>query len=524
MPSPVPAAALPLSARRFCVCLFVVLFARPLAANGEAASPTPTAPMTHQIDAHFARLWGELQIRPEPLCDDAEFLRRLSLDVIGRIPTSAEVREFLAAPAASRRAVWIERLVASPAHSLHRANVWRRILLPQASAAEYAALALPFEAWLQKEFSQGTPYDRLITQLLTATHSDRETSSAAMSFLAVGERKPENLAASSSRLLLGVNLDCAQCHDHPFARWSNRQFWEFAAFFVALTGETEAAVDAPAALTIRIPQTDQIVAARWLSEEPVVLPSTLQRDTGRNVLAAWITSPSNPYFARNAVNRTWAALLGRGLVEPLDDLSASSRSEHAPLLDELARAFAESGFDLSRLTQAIVASQVYQLSSAATVTRDLGSGDTHFARMAVRGLSGEQLYASLRTTAGFPFEPADPVDRGGARERQRIVASFATDQPANAQRSILQTLELMNGPLGREWTNSPTVTAIASSPFLNRDTQLKAVCVAALGRPPGDEELAELRTLVPDRGSLSPEHLGGVFWVLVNSTEFSTNH
>ena len=483
MPSLAPAAALPLPAR-FWVCLLVVLLGRPLAARGEGPpGPIGTAPepMTVQIDSHFERLWGDLKIRPEPLSDDAEFLRRLSLDLIGRIPTSAEVREFLAAPAATRRGVLIERLVASPAHSLHRANIWRRILLPQASAAEYAALALPFEAWLQKEFAQGTPYDRLITQLLTATHSDRETSSAAMSFLAVGERKPENLAASSSRLLLGVNLDCAQCHDHPFARWSNRQFWEFAAFFVAPESATETATQIPTALTIRIPQTDQVVAARWLSDEPVVLPSTLQRDTGRHVLAAWITSRDNPYFARNAVNRTWASLLGRGLVEPLDDLSAASRSEHAPLLDDLARSFAETGFDLSRLTRAIVTSQVYQLSSAAIVTRDLGSGDTHFARMAVRGLSGEQLYASLRTAAGFPFERADPVDRGGARERQRVVAAFATDQPANAQRSILQTLELMNGPLGREWTSSPTVTAIASSPFLNRDGQLKGVCLATLG-------------------------------------------
>ena len=238
-----------------------------------------------------------------------------------------------------------------------------------------------------------------------------------------------------------------------------------------------------------------------------------------------MTAKGNPYFARNAVNRVWANLFGTGLVEPLDDLSGENPASHPELLDELAKAFADSGFDLKYLTTAIVLTKAYQLSSG-------GSGSTSprlFARSAVRGMTGEQLYASLRVAAGLPVERDDLESANALQERKQFADQFRIERAGNAQRSILQSLSLMNGKMTAELTTAaktPTLQVVTDAPFLTAKGKIEALYLAAFGRKPTDDELVLLVKYVENGGADGDKAkaFADVFWALLNSIEFNTNH
>jgi hypothetical protein len=484
-----------------------------------AAPPDPAA-LADRLDRHLETCWAAEKIKPSDLASDAVFARRLYLDLVGRIPTVAEVRAFLEDKSANKRGALITRLVDSPAHARHAARFWRREWVPQIDTPALASLAEEFEGWLASKFREGTPYDRLARELLTAT-SPRTGRKAPTTFLIASEYKPENLAANTTRAFLGINLDCAQCHDHPFARWTRDQFWETAAFFARPEKGS-----VPAKFVVTIPNTKRTAAARLLNDREPKWPEAVRDDTGRTVLAEWVTAKDNPYFARNAVNRLWADLFGTGLVEPLDDLSGQNPPAHPELLDELAKAFADSGFDLKYLTTAIAMTKAYQRSAVAPTG---GSDDPRlFARAAVRGMTGDQLYESLRVAAGLPpdREDLDPVSV--ARERKEFVDKFRVERTGAAQRSILQALSLMNGKFTAtltDLTQAPTLRA-AEAPFLDTKGKVEVLYLAALGRKPSADELARFAKYVEKGGADGDARkaLADVFWALLNSSEFNTNH
>ncbi|MBY0460125.1 MAG: DUF1549 and DUF1553 domain-containing protein, partial [Gemmataceae bacterium] len=328
-----------------------------------------------------------------------------------------------------------------------------------------------------------------------------------------------------TRAFLGVNLDCAQCHDHPFARWTRDQFWQTAAFFAPPTTD-KGGKAVPASLTV--PNTKKTLTPELLDGGTVNWPDVLATNTGRALLAEWMTAKSNPFFARNAVNRLWAEVFGTALVEPLDDLSGegSNAGPGAELLGELAEAFAVSGFDVRYVTRALVLTTAYQ--RAAVTADDTATDPKLFARMPVRGLTGEQLYDSLRTAAGLPVERSD-TGRGQASEaRRRFTAQFLVARTVSAERSTTQALTLMNGRLTNDLTSperNPTVAGVVNAPFLDIPGQVQTLFLATLGRKPTAKELKAMTSHVEgasesDRGRA----LGDVFWALVNSTEFNTNH
>ncbi|MGE3807662.1 MAG: DUF1553 domain-containing protein [Gemmataceae bacterium] len=468
-------------------------------------------PLTARIDELLGAAWRAEKITPAVHSDDAVFARRVYLDLVGRVPTIPEIRSFLDDQSKNKRANLVKSLLASPGHARHWATFWRREWIPQADQPR-SPLPDEFEPWLAQRIRNGDRYDRIVRDVLAAgTGSD-----APRTFLAASTFKPENLAANTTRAFLGINLDCAQCHDHPFAVWTRDQFWQTAAFFVPPND---------AKFELAIPETNKIVEARLLSGRQPEWPVAPSKDTGRTILAAWITSQDNPYFARNAVNRVWAKLFGAGLVEPLDDLSNQNPGRHPRLLDELARGFSDGGFDVKELTTAIVLSRAYQQSSQGR------SGEAQlFARAAVRGLSGEQLYDSLRVAAGLPVERDDLEPRQAHSDRRRFVEKFHVERPGAAQRSILQALSLMNGKQTAEWTDvrrAPTLRAVAELPFLDTEGQVEALFLAALARKPTTEEVAVLVPYVNKGGAdrLGPKHaLADIFWALLNSSEFNTNH
>ena len=261
--------------------------------------------------------------------------------------------------------------------------------------------------------------------------------------------KAENLAASTTRLLLGVKLECAQCHDHPHDHWKRKQFWEYAAFFSGLRAEMQGDFlttvrENPESRSLKVPGTECVVFARFLDGSE---PRWNAETRARTVLAQWLTDAKNPYFARAAVNRLWAQFFGIGLIEPVDEVSDANPPSHPELLDELARQFVAHKFDIKFIIRAITNSQTYQRSSART---DPSRNDPRlFACMAVKGLSPEQFFDSLAEATGF-WEESRLATRPGGQllnsPRAQFLARFSSqDKPTERQTSILQA------PCAHEW-------------------------------------------------------------------------
>jgi hypothetical protein len=487
-----------------------------------SAGPPDPAQLAAKIDTHLAKGWKAAGVTPAPVIDDAGFIRRAYLDMVGRIPTAAEVRAFLADQSPDKRSTLVRQLIGTGAYSRHMAGFWRRTWVPQSETGEYSRLAEEMENWLSARLRAKATYDQLVTELLLPVDSNDQRASWRF-FYAAANYLPENLAASTTRSFLGVNLDCAQCHDHPFASWTREQFWQTAAFF-AKPSETP---DAPP-LEIIVAETETKVTPLFLSNEAPTWPEQFTKVTGPEKLAAWITARENPYFTKNAVNRLWAEFFGAGMIEPLDDLSGQVPASHPELLGELAQAFADSNYNLEYLTTALALTKLYQLES--TIAGNPAADNPQlFARMPVRGLSGVQLYDSLRIAAGYPPEQADVDATAAARDRRTFAGRFRTERPTDAERSVTQALTLINGKFATELTDpnqAPTLIAVANAPFLNVPQKVETLFFAALGRPPSEDERALLVKHVESGGShgATDKALGDIFWALLNSSEFNTNH
>jgi hypothetical protein len=483
-----------------------------------ADTPADAAGATAKINELIAQRWAAAKAQPAAPASDAEFLRRVYLDLLGRIPTVFEVRAFLDNTTPNKRQRCVEQLLARPAFSTHFARVWRAWLLPDSNILA-EGLAPGFEAWLRMRLRANVGYDRLVGELLTAGApvrqsrqqlvTDQSGQANPLAFYQLNENKPENLAGSTARLFLGLKLECAQCHDHPLGRWSREQFWQLAAFFNGPKWD------------MQIPGTDRTVPARFPDASA---PDRLALRDPRTTLADWMTAPKNPFFARAVVNRLWAYFFGIGLVEPVDDLSDQNPASHPALLDELARQFVAHQCDLQFLIRAITASRAYQLTSANSHPSQEEA--RLFARKAVKGLSPEQLYDSLAQALG----QSDSSGRATAN-RADFLARFrhTGDNPTAVQTSILQALSLMNGPLVADATRldrSATLAAVADAPFLDTAERIEALYLATLSRPADAEERTSLVAYVAKGG---PTHnpsraLADVFWALLNSSEFILNH
>ncbi len=521
-----------------------------------ARSQDDAAALAAKIDQHLARRWAATQAEPAPRCDDAEFLRRVTLDLAGRIPTVEETRSFLSDKRTDKRARIVENLLASPRYPIHFTNVWRALLLPEANNNFQVRLQQgTFETWLKQQLAQNAGYDRMVRDLLTAPLGGNGNGLLALTtlgqpgplpFYLAKEFKAENLAAATARVFLGVNVECAQCHNHPFADWKREQFWGFAAFFAGVKSQRLQDFVLPngedaGKHELTMSGTDKVISARFLDG---TAPTWKAEDSSRATLAAWVTARENPYFARNGVNRLWFTFFGTGLVEPLDEMvGTNSVTSHPELLDLLAKEFAEHEFDLKFLIRAFTATQAYQLTSA----RSHKSQDdpSLFARMPLRGLTGEQLFDSLATATGYRDSGGGDdlltgILGGNRSARSEFLTRFAlTERPTESQTSILRALALMNGKVVGDATSlsrSETLAAVVDAPFLTAAERVETLYLAALSRRPEPKELDRAVLFVKEavrnargkdaaaRRAATGEALSDVFWVLLNSPEFLLNH
>ncbi|MCB9953414.1 MAG: DUF1553 domain-containing protein [Planctomycetaceae bacterium] len=491
-----------------------------------------------EIDRLIEEKWKTEGVTPAPIADDAEFFRRLHLDLCGRIPRAAEVRDFLADESPNKRSEAIEDLLRRPTFVIHHTNLWRAAMIPEADADQGIRFQLPgFEAWLRSRIAENKNFAEITEEILTLPvnpenqqqfiQPDRPTPVA---FYLAKEFKVERLTAATSRLFLGVRIDCAQCHDHPFDHWKQPEFWSLAAFYdeVPRVGP-DAQPGAPGdGRSIQIPETDKTVSARFLDGQE---PDWKGGDSSRAKLAKWITSTENPYFAKAAVNRIWSYHFGLGLVEPMDDFSDLNPPSHPELLQLLADEFVSHNYDFKFMTRAITNSKTYQRTSRQT---DDSQGDsTLFARSAVRGMTPEQIFDSLAQATGYrqPFDPEQPVNFNNDTARQDFLGTFTndSDSPIDRATSILQALSLMNGNFvnnATDLTDSRTLAAIIDSPFLDVNERVDALYLSTLSRMPSDAERARCVDYIQSGGSDGDAKaaVADLFWALLNSSEFLLNH
>jgi hypothetical protein len=342
-----------------------------------------------------------------------------------------------------------------------------------------------------------------------------------------------------------VRLECAQCHDHPFASWKRKQFWEFAAFYAGVNrnGPRRLVVNAdgkrvvqpqlPDAFprSIKIPGMDDKVAeARFLDKAN---PQFQDKVDSRVTLADWLTSANNPYFAQTGANRVWAHFFGLGLNDPVDDEAAPDNPvSHPELLKELTGQFVAHKYDMKFLIRAILASKAYQRTSARTHASQ--DDPRLFGRMALKGLTPPQLFDSLVEATGYR-EGAQPQGRiavagfGGSPRAEFLNRFASTDRVTEKQTSILQALALMNGKFVADVTSlerSNTLAAVADAPFLSNAEKVEALFLATLSRLPNRDESERLTSYVNNGGATNDSRaaLADVFWVLLNSSEFQLNH
>ena len=555
-----------------------------LMAVGAEAGDLPG--LTEQINAEIRRGWDAGNVKPAAPADDAAFLRRVSLHLSGSIPPVSVVREFLADKSPDKRQRYVDSLLDGPEYVANFARVWQAVMLPNPGEDfGQGQISLAFEYWLQQQLAAGTSYDEMVRQILVPGADPNSRfgrvvngrvvtlqEGSPLAFSDLRQSTPENMASASVRVFLGVRLECAQCHDHPFDRWKQDEFWSIAAFFAPpkLRGESSGR-DAPQrSWSIKIPGTERVVPAAYLDGSA---PTSRPDVSGRALLAQWITSRDNPRFATTAVNRIWGHLFGVGLVEPLDDFSDHNLPSHPELLNHLAREFVEHDFDVKFLIRAITASEAYQLSSVRT---DPSQDDVRrYGRTRTQGLTADELLANFRQATG-----QRSARRFAMYGQQEIAVRFDGNDllfPPNSgsvleqETSILQALMLMNGQLPAMAVSQQfgpgTFAAIASNPFMSLDERIESLYLATLTRFPTEAERTRARefclksqasaprnnafvaaangltrlfsgtpaqpvtsgpvTSGPVTSGVGPSEnagLANLFWVLLNSSEFQLNH
>ncbi len=520
----------------------------------DAANPQrDTAPIVTAVDREIDRRLTRAGVLASPPADDAELLRRLYLDLVGRIPTPERAVAFLDSTDPDKRRKLINELLASQDFGRHFADVWRSRLVPR-DPANTKAQVDRFGPWLADQINRHRGWDRIATDLLTASGDVRQNPQTAF-VMAHGESnqpKANLLAAATARVFLGIQLQCAECHDHPFAPWKQEDFWGLAAFFgrtrnSALKGPVfflteEPDPNPPSAKLGGVERPEirpggaivisaaggnkgagKVVPAKLLGGKPQELDDTAPL---RPRLAAWITASENPYFARAFVNRTWAQLFGRGLVQPVDNLHEDNPPSHPELLALLADEFVASGYDVKHLFRCLCNSRAYQRTSQPLP----GNEADHelFSRIAVKPLSPEAIYDSLAVilnasklaaSAGKPNAGKGPP----LNVREEFINFFRGQGDAEAGefvQGIPQFLRRLNGEMFNR--PSPLLDQLIAS-GASRDRAIETLYLATLSRRPTQQERQLMAEYLAKRET--PEQgYAGVLWILLNSGEFILNH
>ena len=351
------------------------------------------------IDERMAKTWATQRVMPSNQCLDHEYLRRVYLDIVGVIPSEQTVQQFLGNPRPQKRHIVVDELLASDVYARYSSVVWGNLLLGRGTGAD-AVFQKRFRDWLYEQFKSNAGFDRTTKSILTASGTTGQDPAATWTLH--HESKPENLAGAAAQIFLGIQIQCAQCHDHPFDSWRQEDFYGMAAFFartsenVTLFGKKVSEASSGEIRLGGMPDGEVIKPVFLDKTTPTSSPPKTPR---RTQLAEWIVDPSNKQFARSVVNRTWGRMLGRGLVDPVDDMGEHNKPDFPKVLDTLADEFIASGYDIKYLIRTITRTRAYQLSSRPS--RNNQNDHRYFSKGRLRRLGPEQLVASVAMSTGI---------------------------------------------------------------------------------------------------------------------------
>ena len=528
-----------------------------LGAASLAAAETSPA-LRSVIDREVQAVWQREKVTPAARADDGEFLRRVYLDLVGDVPTYEETIAFLDDPATDKRAKLIDRLLDDPRYAQHLTDVWDLLLFGRNPSGYDTDKRDGLQKWLREQFARNAPYDELARTLLKG--SGNSVDDGPPLFYMQYKNQPEDATEAITQIFLGVQLQCARCHDHPFENWKQVDFYGMAAFVsrlevvsvgkekqltkymigekstgdILFTGPAKdqapgkkgepikprfllgAKVDEP-------PLPEKFQEVKFTANQVPTPPQYSRKDQ----LADWITQPTNPFFARALANRVWGQFLGRGLVHPVDNLSPSNAPSHPALLDALAQSLVATRFDLKAFIRELVNSETYQLSSAGG---DGSQFPEHYAAARVRPLSAEELIESWRTVTGYESLELAGKIKPGSTSRYRPLDGYLlrffgspNSGAGDFQGGLHEHLYLNNGPVGTviaTGEGSLHDALLADEPIEQRVDQLY---LTLLNRRPSTAERERLSAYLSSLAK-NDTRVREAIWALMTSSEFRFNH
>ncbi len=531
---------------RFAAILGVVLVAGAIAwrpvrpARNAATTRVQDAPVpgsigqpVRRVDEIFEAAWNQAAVEPRVAADPMTVVRRLSLGLCGTIPSLEEIRSLEQLPAAERVDAFLERLLADRRFADYFAERFARAFVGTEEGPFLIYRRRRFVYWLSDEIAGNRPYDQLVREIITA--QGLWTDKPATNFITaqvIPDQGPDpiRLAARTTRAFLGIRIDCAQCHDHPFAEWKQRDFEGLAAFYAQAKQSFRGIDDKDGEFKV-----EDVKTKEQREVAPRVPFAATDADAHaaarrREQLAEWVTSSSNPYFAQAIVNRVWTLLFGQGICEPVDDLEAEPRVDG--VLDALAEDFRTHDYDLRRLIRVIAATRAFTMAAtgASEVTEQQ---EKLFAAYPLTRLRSEQIAGSLVQVSSLRTVDAEShiIIR-----TQRLISSAdfikhygdAGEEELNAHiGTIPQRLVMMNGKMPRERIEAGPFNAAGRINLLapSDPSRVRVAYLVCLTRPPtADEETHFVEQLKGLKGDDRTNALEDMLWSLINSTEFSWNH
>ncbi|WP_298867853.1 DUF1549 and DUF1553 domain-containing protein [uncultured Gimesia sp.] len=502
--------------------------------------------------------WEAANITPSSFATDEEWIRRVYLDVIGRIPTPDEAKQFLASKQADKHQLLIEYLTEDPTYVTNWSTIWTRLLIGRSTSREINRQAL--QDFLVDSFAANRPWSEMVYDLVSA-EGDSETNGATNFLLAHLNNEAVPATAITTRLFLGTQIQCTQCHNHPFNDATQSQFWEINSFFKQTKVVRSRKMDV---VGKQAPKLELISVSNggttfYETRQGLVQPAypkfagvKVSAEAGvnrRQQLARLMTSGKNNQLARAMVNRMWAHFFGYGFTRPIDDMGYHNSPTHPELLNQLASQFIDSEYDIKQLIQWICLSDAYRLSSRfmdENVSDNPDDGSTpNFSRMYVKQMTAEQLYDSLLVTANPDQIITDySTAWNKMQKRDRWLQQFVytldneeNDETTTFDGTITQALLMMNGPLIKHCLDYKQEQTILAQALKERspDNRIKKLSLAALTRHPSSRELSEMKRLIKERTkyliarnvpsqTAIQQSYQDVYWAYLNSNEFILIH
>jgi hypothetical protein len=495
----------------------------------------PEIPENNYVDQFVNAKLKKLRITPSELCDDATFIRRAHIDITGTLPKPEELQEFVENMSSGKRTDLIDKLL----DRKEFADLWvmkfAELLQIRSNNNEFTYKpALLYYNWLQDKFAKNTPVDQIVKEILTAEGSNFKN--PASSYFQI-ERDTLKTSENVAQVFMGMRIQCAQCHNHPFDRWTMNDYYSFAAFFPQVTRKQgddprETIIFAKAQGEVQHPVTKKAMAPKFLGGDR---PDVKQGEDRREVLANWLASTNNPFFARNMANIVWAHFIGKGIIDPVDDVRISNPAINPELLDALGSKFMDYKYDFKKLVRDICNSRTYQLSTRANESNALD--DRNFSHASIRRMRAEVLLDCINevteSTDKFQGLPkgARAVEIADGNVNNYFLTTFGRATrgtvcscEVRVEPNLSQALHLLNSDsIQGKMANGGVVKKLAEKHGKDTGKVIEDLYLRCFARVPTEKEQAKLKSHFGN-GKSDDQVLTDIFWALLNSKEFIFNH